>query len=485
MRVRGEASRQQNDVNNSRLISFLFHVERPKSAVSMTFKTLSVTLLVVLLRSIDAMATSSVGDVLTVYSAKDKNISIYGFSTTDTDSLYPIKLPYGETLTVVDYSDKPSWQTAVRVGKTDTVLLVGTETLENNTVTFRKTTQAVRRLEANNRAPVTGTPPGSCVIDVETGKGTASATTLPPYDIDWNNARAERYIRDADFRPDSLTIHSRESWNASPPRDGLDPMNRLSVIGITLHHPADDSKTGSIKQIQEGHFDRTWSDIGYHYIIGKDPKSGQWRVFEGRSTKYQGAHGGLNNARIHRNKKGKIVFLSQWGGEQPLTNGAVRKAKLDSDGKPIEVNGKYDFDKEEPVLAQLIDGKLYDPKDLSKELVDPPLTYVSVNTNPRTIAIMIMGNYEPKSADNPFGQAVQTDGKGNALPDDQYKILPEPAAVQLLGQLTAKIKRDFPNVREFYGHSGSAHPLNPYHSICPGRGCVPIIEAIQRRLSGK
>lgn len=39
------------------------------------------------------------------------------------------------------------------------------------------------------------------------------------------------------------------------------------------------------------HRDRGYDDMSYHYVIAKDA-SGRWRAFEGRSRKYEGAHGG-------------------------------------------------------------------------------------------------------------------------------------------------------------------------------------------------
>jgi hypothetical protein len=39
-----------------------------------------------------------------------------------------------------------------------------------------------------------------------------------------------------------------------------------------------------------------YRDLPYHYYIAKDPRTKRWRIFEGRSLKYQGAHvrAGLN-----------------------------------------------------------------------------------------------------------------------------------------------------------------------------------------------
>ncbi|HYE03451.1 MAG TPA: peptidoglycan recognition family protein [Phycisphaerales bacterium] len=72
----------------------------------------------------------------------------------------------------------------------------------------------------------------------------------------------------------------------------INPMNGVSRI--TIHHDAMPSQriraaadaAARLEQVRRAHVeDRGWADIGYHYII--DPAG---RVWEGRSTRYQGAH---------------------------------------------------------------------------------------------------------------------------------------------------------------------------------------------------
>lgn len=60
---------------------------------------------------------------------------------------------------------------------------------------------------------------------------------------------------------------------------------------ITLHHAGVPPNQG-VAEFQTYHMNsHGWSDVGYHYVIGRD-ESGKWRVYEGRPSKYQGAHAG-------------------------------------------------------------------------------------------------------------------------------------------------------------------------------------------------
>lgn len=71
-------------------------------------------------------------------------------------------------------------------------------------------------------------------------------------------------------------------------------------LGITIHHTTDEGfgrvENITPKRIQDAHFDRGWSDIGYHFLISID-SNGTWQVHEGRKrldkcTFHQGGHGG-------------------------------------------------------------------------------------------------------------------------------------------------------------------------------------------------
>ena len=70
------------------------------------------------------------------------------------------------------------------------------------------------------------------------------------------------------------------------------------ISRITVHHDAIVSTdlrstsdvTRRIESIRRSHVQRGWADIGYHYVI--DPSG---RVWEARSTAYQGAHVEDNN----------------------------------------------------------------------------------------------------------------------------------------------------------------------------------------------
>lgn len=86
---------------------------------------------------------------------------------------------------------------------------------------------------------------------------------------------------------------ARSNWSKrGPVMSRINPMN--GVTRITVHHEGwtnvwftDWKSTAArLNHIRDAHVsDRKWGDIGYHYIIDR-----AGRVWEGRDTRYQGAH---------------------------------------------------------------------------------------------------------------------------------------------------------------------------------------------------
>lgn len=97
----------------------------------------------------------------------------------------------------------------------------------------------------------------------------------------------------------NISVLPRSAWtsNGVARPQNINPMNGVSRI--TVHHDGMNAFTSTsqadaarrIEQIRGSHIQRKaksgerWADIGYHYIV--DPAG---RVWEGRSTQYQGAH---------------------------------------------------------------------------------------------------------------------------------------------------------------------------------------------------
>lgn len=96
----------------------------------------------------------------------------------------------------------------------------------------------------------------------------------------------------------NVVIMPRSAWTSSGPRKGIiNDMNGVSRI--TVHHEgsipfsstSQSDVVSRLNQVRNAHLDRRaktgerWCDIGYHYII--DPNGVVW---EGRNTRYQGAH---------------------------------------------------------------------------------------------------------------------------------------------------------------------------------------------------
>ncbi|MCC7147426.1 MAG: N-acetylmuramoyl-L-alanine amidase [Phycisphaeraceae bacterium] len=95
----------------------------------------------------------------------------------------------------------------------------------------------------------------------------------------------------------NLPVLSRSQWASTGPiMRRVNPMNGINRI--TVHHEGwtavwftDSSSTVErLDSIRRNHVDRGWADIGYHFVIDRGG-----RIWEGRSTNYQGAHVSENN----------------------------------------------------------------------------------------------------------------------------------------------------------------------------------------------
>ncbi len=84
----------------------------------------------------------------------------------------------------------------------------------------------------------------------------------------------------------------RAAWTSrSPVGSKLNAMG--GITRITVHHEgwkpvwfSDPKSTAErLELIRESHLGRGWADIGYHYVIDR-----AGRLWEGRSTRFQGAH---------------------------------------------------------------------------------------------------------------------------------------------------------------------------------------------------
>ena len=93
-------------------------------------------------------------------------------------------------------------------------------------------------------------------------------------------------------------------------------MNRMSPIRyITVHHDgmqpffeADQTSTAArIEAIRRAHRGRGWGDIGYHFVVDR-----AGRVWEARSTSYQGAH-----VKDHNFANIGVVALGNFDQQQP------------------------------------------------------------------------------------------------------------------------------------------------------------------------
>lgn len=90
------------------------------------------------------------------------------------------------------------------------------------------------------------------------------------------------------------TVIPRTKWASTHIKGNITPMGKVNKI--TVHHTTaptnlwkmTDSQYISI--IEKAHQNKKWACIGYHYIIGRNGT-----IYEGRPSKYQGAHASGNN----------------------------------------------------------------------------------------------------------------------------------------------------------------------------------------------
>ena len=99
-----------------------------------------------------------------------------------------------------------------------------------------------------------------------------------------------------DVVPGDIQIIPRNVWRAQPPRASHPNLNAKR---ITIHHTVfptlssnarPDREEARMREIQNSHFSRGFSDIGYHFIV---MSSG--RIYEGRSDRKRGAHDTIND----------------------------------------------------------------------------------------------------------------------------------------------------------------------------------------------
>lgn len=166
-----------------------------------------------------------------------------------------------------------------------------------------------------------------------------------------------------------LPVQPRSAWGARPPdRSNVEPMG--PVHRVTIHHSAmyfrDTRPTtcgAQIQMIQRDHMtNRTYGDIGYHYLI--DPSG---RIWQGRDTRYQGAHAsGSNNVgnvgicllgNFVRGKKGQGPTDAQIQAMRQLVGTVMRQYRFGpeavfchSDFKPTDCPGPL----MEPLVAQMV-----------------------------------------------------------------------------------------------------------------------------------
>jgi len=134
----------------------------------------------------------------------------------------------------------------------------------------------------------------------------------PPRDACWDEVALHRFVTESDFEGQEFPgIVKRKEWGAMSPRVSisagyahtlgrtdslararmpLDKLKRLAgekknPTGIVIHHAAG-TEGSPIREIQAMHIgDKGWDDIGYHYLVGRDPETQDWVIYEGHSKR--------------------------------------------------------------------------------------------------------------------------------------------------------------------------------------------------------
>ena len=113
-----------------------------------------------------------------------------------------------------------------------------------------------------------------------------------------NSSRGYAYEQ----RTQKPSVVSRTQWGARKPKGSY---SSHTPKKITIHHTwrptaSQYSGSNSIKNIQNYHMDSNgWADIGYHFLIGTYPNSGDTKIYQGRPENVIGAHtGGANTNNV-------------------------------------------------------------------------------------------------------------------------------------------------------------------------------------------
>ncbi|MGZ3695246.1 MAG: peptidoglycan recognition protein family protein [Bdellovibrionota bacterium] len=75
----------------------------------------------------------------------------------------------------------------------------------------------------------------------------------------------------------------------APQPECLLPAERSQIKKIVLHS-SEGSPIASPKALYCDYLKQGFQELPYHFYVAKDRSTGQWRIYEGRSLKYQGAH---------------------------------------------------------------------------------------------------------------------------------------------------------------------------------------------------
>ena len=266
------------------------------------------------------------------------------------------------------------------------------------------------------------------------------ASTQAP-DPNWTFESAKKYIQQAPSQLERPLIVRRAEWDPKRKTGAMTAQKLKDIHTVVIHNtetPESDEK--GLRQVIQGHIGgRNWPDVGYHFLVARDSTDGKWKVYEGRSLDYVGAHAGLLN------------------GKTPLNPGTIG----------IAITGSYSWRTEakRKEIAAMIPSNKRDTDEGRKKLEN------------------LLQQYAEPTA-------------------PEYERQPPQAAVDAVLRLVDMLVRDprLKNLKKIRSHGAlSATELspemtsqerfqlaiNPGHTDCPGHGMIHIVKALQERYQSR
>lgn len=128
-------------------------------------------------------------------------------------------------------------------------------------------------------------PPPSTTSMTTNGLGGHTNLSCPVSGVlaAWNEETSTSYINGCCSTwmksPKNVELVSRTDAGMAPPVPTANPISSPKRIII---HETESEEDSPVSSIQNMHREKGWGDVGYNYIIGKDPNTQEWKIYAGR-----------------------------------------------------------------------------------------------------------------------------------------------------------------------------------------------------------